>query len=59
MKTKPVQSMREFFAREDVIRLQNIQKQVHWTRPEHKKATARIRQLAVAIGAGDYFDEEA
>lgn len=55
---QPTQTMRQFFAREDVKALQNIQKQYHWTRTEHKKATAKIKMLAVAIGASVYFEDE-
>jgi hypothetical protein len=58
MKQKPTQTMREFFSRADVKAQQEIQKRFHWTRPEHKKATAKIKALAVEIGAGEYFEDE-
>jgi len=53
---KPSQTMREFFAREDVKELQEIQKRNHPDSIEHREATAKLRQLGEAIGAGEYFD---
>lgn len=56
LKTQPKQSMREFFAREDVIDLQNIQKMNRPDSLEHRNATAEMEGLAAEVGAGEYFD---
>lgn len=55
MKTKPSQTMREFFSRPDVIALQAIQKRNHPDSIQHQQATAQIKELAQAIGAGEFF----
>ena len=52
---QPVQSMREFFARADVQSLQAIQKTNPPASKAHQDATAKIHELAVAIGAGEFF----
>jgi hypothetical protein len=55
---QPSQSMREFFAREDVRALQDVQKRNHPDSPEHKRATAEMERLAGLIGAKAYFQPD-
>lgn len=52
---EPRQTMREFFAREDVKALQEIQKRNHPDSEAHRAATAQIEALAVEIGAAEFF----
>lgn len=47
--------MKDFFDREDVKELQEIQKRFHWTHPEAKSATAKMKSLATKVGAAVYF----
>lgn len=54
---EPAQSMSDFFSREDVRLLQAIQQTHRATDPEHIRATAQIKQLAQAVGAGEYFPD--
>lgn len=54
-KTTPKQTMREFFAREDVRDLQNIQKRNSPESLEHSNAIAEIERLAAEVGAAEYF----
>lgn len=52
---QPKQSMREFFARDDVRDWQNTQKTFPPESLDHQEATRNIREAAEAIGAGEYF----
>jgi len=51
---KPKQSMAEFFARQDVKDLQQIQKTNKPGSEPHDTATKQIEKLATEIGAGRY-----
>ncbi len=55
MKTKPLQTMREFFSRPDVQAQQDIQKRNPWNSQSHLDATREILRLATEIGAEKYF----
>lgn len=52
----PRQSMREFFERSDIRSLQEVQRRNPPDSEAHRKATRLIRDLAEAIGAGEYFE---
>ena len=52
---QPAQTMREFFARADVQSLQAIQKTNPPSSKAHQDTTDKIHELAVAIGAGEFF----
>jgi len=58
MKNKPTpkQTMREFFAREDVKALQEIQKRTKYRSEENRKAYDDMVKLAEQIGAAHFFD---
>ena len=55
-KDKPTQTMSEFFGRQDVRELMEIQKQFPPSSKNHQAATQAIKELAVEIGAGKYFE---
>jgi hypothetical protein len=53
--SQPTQTMREFFSREDVLELQEIQKRNHPDTQAHKDATKAIETLAAEIGASKFL----
>lgn len=55
MKSK--QSMREFFARPDVIALQEIQKRNPHGSQAHREAFNQIKTLAAQVGAAKFIGE--
>ena len=50
-----VETMREFFARDDVKRQQDIQKTHRYGSVEHRQAFEEIKRLAGTIGCAEYF----
>lgn len=55
VKREPVITMRDFFNREDVQKLQAIQKNNPFDSVAHRFATSELSELIIKIGAANYI----
>lgn len=55
---KPTQSAQDFFNRDDVKALQEVQKRNRWGTPEHKGAFLKLCELAKSVGAERFLSPE-